>query len=869
MTVKQGFYLASIIILASCNSARILVPDPLPLAKSEDTIEIRDLDTLVVHGDAESPSKQLQQTLLPYQETSPRTFDLLHTKLDLTFDWSEQKVFGVASLVLTPYFYPASTLILDAKDFNINKIRLDDSESALDFSYDNDQINITLDRIYEHGEKLEIIIDYTCTPSRGQEGSAAITSDQGLFFINPVGDEGSKPQQIWTQGETEFNSRWFPTIDKPNERSTQEVFLTVEDRFVTLSNGLLESSVGHQDGTRTDHWVMQIPHAPYLFMIAVGEFAIEKETWKGKELSYYVEPEYKDDAKAIFGHTPEMLSFFSEITGIEYPWQKYAQIVVRDYVSGAMENTTSVVFGEFVQKHQRELIDNHNDGIVAHEMFHHWFGDYVTCESWSNLTLNEGFANYAEYLWLEHKYGLDEAEHHRIEEIQGYLYQASQDIHPLIDFGYANKENMFDAHSYNKGGLVLHMLRNLVGDNAFFKSLHTYLEKHALSSVEVHDLRLAFEEVTGLDLNWFFNQWYLSAGHPEINFDYNWAEGQLSLQIEQTQKGEAPLFRLPTNIDIYYSDGSKERQPVVLDQRSQVINLKVSQRPAVVVFDPERTTLAVINSKFEEDQLRLVYDGTASLPLRTEALVRLAQDNKTASEEVILSALQDPFWAVRSAALSQYDWGKNPAKLDLLRNLAKNDKHSAVRTEAIYLLGEFGGTDEDKAVVAAGINDYDAYPIVAASIVSLYDLDRDLTIQKLTLLETESQSDVVAAISTIYGGSEDTTKLIYFEKHIFDVEGLPALDFYQSLDDLLKISAASTKVTWVDKLSSVATNIGVSPYTKISATRSMITLYKTAEGTKGILSEEQIKAIKKKIDDVIEQEENPQILSIYQSFMGS
>ena len=189
------------------------------------------------------------------------------------------------------------------------------------------------------------------------------------FLSTPRGEDPNKPQQIWTQGETEWNSKWFPTIDKPNERCTQEMYITVEDKFKTLSNGVLVNSIKNEDGTRTDFWKMAQPHAPYLFMIAVGEFAVVQDKWEGIPLDYYVEPEYERSARAIFGNTVEMLDFFSSKLGIKYPWAKYAQIVVRDYVSGAMENTTSVIFGDFVQKHEEDLIDNNNDRIVAHELF--------------------------------------------------------------------------------------------------------------------------------------------------------------------------------------------------------------------------------------------------------------------------------------------------------------------------------------------------------------------------------------------------------------------------------------------------------------------------------------------------------------------
>ncbi|MCB0669176.1 MAG: alanyl aminopeptidase [Saprospiraceae bacterium] len=871
MALRNISYLIfGLTLLWGCSSPRILIPEPLPLASiDEDTTEFRDLDTLVVSADDEDEANALPAEQALYRATSTRSFDLLHSSLDLRFDWTTESVIGSAELLLTPYFYPDSILILDAIDFEIEELTVNGVPALYD--YDRTNLEIHLGKLFDKGENLTVKIDYQATPTRGEDGSAAITSDQGLFFINADNSDPNKPQQIWTQGETEFNSRWFPTIDKPNERCTEDIKLTVDNKFKTLSNGILESSQDNGDGTRTDHWIMDMPHAPYLVMIAVGDFAKVDDTWKGKEVSYYVEPEFEDDARDIFAHTPEMLTFFSDITGIDYPWPKFAQIIVRDYVSGAMENTTAVIFGEFIQKHKRELIDNYNDGIVAHEMFHHWFGDYVTCESWSNLTLNEGFANYAEYLWLEHKYGKDEAENHRIEEIQGYLYQASQDVHPLIDFAYSDKENMFDAHSYNKGGLVLHMLRNLVGDDAFFASLNHYLKTNALSAVEVHNLRLAFEDVTGLDLNWFFNQWYLSEGHPILDFEYKWNQEQseINLTIEQKQDGSIPLFVLPTFVDIYYANGERMRKEIVIDSREEKISIATEEHPLLVVLDPDRSLLAVINESFTPEQYQLLYDPENSLSLRSLPISNLASDDREESESTVFHALDDPFWAIRRAAISNYDWEANNENLDKLASMAEKDPHSLVRADAVYLLGSSGDT-RFKEAVAKGISNEDPYPVVAASILALKELDEEMTMEKLKVLESEEQSDIVAAISMIYGESGDTSNLTYFDRHLSTVEGLPSLDFYQSLDNLLKSTSAATKMGWMEKLELVATSTGgISPYTKIAATRSMISLLKSAEKKKNLLSETQLEELRQKIDHIIEEETNPQIISIYQNFMNS
>lgn len=842
----------------------LLKPVPLPIAMA-DSVEYRNLDTLVVSGDRSETSlpHDIPAEFGIYHESFERTFDLLHTKLELSFDWTNEKVIGLAELTLSPLFYPQHSLTLDAKGFEIHSVTLDGND--LEHTYDGVFLKILLGRKYSREEEVVINIDYTAFP-KAQNGSSAIASDQGLFFINSDSSDAKKPQQIWTQGETEFNSRWFPTIDKPNERCTQEMLLTVDDRFKTLSNGILVSSTSNNDGTRTDNWIMDQPHAPYLFMIAVGEFAVVKDTWMGKEVSYYIEPEYEDDARDIFAHTTEMLTFFSELVGVPYPWQKYAQVVVRDYVSGAMENTTAVIYGDFVQRHKRELIDNGNDRIVAHELFHHWFGDYVTCESWSNLTLNESFANYSEYLWFDHKYGKDYADHHRASEMQGYLYQANQNIHPLIEFAYDDKEDMFDAHSYNKGGLVLHMLRDEVGDEAFFAALNLYLRRHAHQAVEVHDLRLAFEDVTGKDLNWFFNQWFLEAGHPILNVDHkhNAEDGTVSVSVDQLQGAESTLFKLNTQVGLYDKSGAVEYHDVTIDSKHEELIIETSMVPVVVVLDPHRTQLAVINADYNVEQAAILYHPEANLALRTEAIGRLAQSGERM--DLTLLALNDPFWGVRAAALGSVDWSNHIDQLQIVADLASSDKNSSVRAEAIAVLGEFGD-DRHVDAVSKGINTTDAYPVVASSIVALNKIAPSSAIEKLVVLQDENQSDIVAALSTIYAESEDTTQLEYFDKHLMSVSGLPAIAFYESLEALLKMTKSTTKMLWMEKFAVVGKT--ATPYTKIAATRSMISLLKSAESTGNILDEEQTNKLRAMVQSVIDNESNPQILSLYQSFMGS
>src|SRR6476661_3319845 len=416
-----------------------------------------------------------------YRGSAPQINDLIHTKADVRFDYDKSFLYGKVWLTLKPHFYATDSLKLDAKGMDIKSVSLvkGNSNATLKYKYDGLELNITLDRSYNRNEKYTVYVDYVAKPNEYKgKGSAAITDAKGLYFINPKGEDKDKPTQIWTQGETEGTSVWLPIIDKPNQKSTDEITMTVPAKYVTLSNGKLTSQKKNADGTRTDTWKMDLPHSPYLFFMGVGDYAIVKDEYKGKEVSYYVEKEYAPVARKIFGLTPEMIAFYSKALGVDYPWVKYSQIVGRDYVSGAMENTTATLHQQSAQQDARELKDgNIWENTIAHELFHQWFGDYVTTESWSNLTLNESFANYSEYLWVEYKYGKQAADEENYADMNGYL-QSQSDKKNLVRFYYTDREAMFDAVSYNKGGRVLHMLRNYVGDSAFFRALNMYLTEN-------------------------------------------------------------------------------------------------------------------------------------------------------------------------------------------------------------------------------------------------------------------------------------------------------------------------------------------------------------------------------------------------------
>ncbi|SDY74063.1 MULTISPECIES: M1 family metallopeptidase [Rhodonellum] len=653
--------------------------------------------------DYEIFARNLESRISDYKGSRTRDFDLLHTALDLSFDYKNEWVKGEAVLTLKPHFFSQYELVLDAQDFDIHEFSLleDKGETPLNYRYETQKIVAFLPKVYEATDTLTVKIKYTAKPNESPGGgSAAITDTKGLYFINASGNE-NKPVQIWTQGETEHNSKWFPTLDTPNEKATQEIRLTVDQKYRTISNGVLKSKIQNGDGTRTDHWVMDLPHSPYLAAVVIGEFAEIVDKWEDTQVNYYVEKEFEEGAKKVFQNTPEMIAFFSEILGVKYPWQKYDQVVVRDFVSGAMENTTLSVFMEALNLDAREAIDSEWDGIIAHELFHQWFGNYVTTESWANLALNEAFANYSEYLWYEYKEGRDDADLHHVSEMEVYLDESTEKQVDLIRFYHEDSEEMFDSHSYAKGGRILHMLRRHLGDEAFFKSLNHYLVQHAFSTVEVHDLRLAFEKVTGQDLNWFFNQWFLNAGHPILEYvvDYSQPENLL-LTITQTQDlKKTPLYKIPFKVS-WYQEGERQEKEFVLDKKKQQFAIE-NQTPVKTLFFDEAKELLSEKKSARGKAHFITQFGISELGIaRYEALDSLGSNYAEAEDlaKTFGAALQDPFWSIREMALMQIakhpEWQMEIIGLEArLLEMAENDPKNTVKSAAIEVLAAL---DPDK-----------------------------------------------------------------------------------------------------------------------------------------------------------------------------
>lgn len=546
---------------------------------------------------AHAQNKYDPQPQKPKSSSTPcYSTDIIHMDLSIgAIDWVNQSITAQEVLYIKAT-EPISTLVVDSKG---KKVLSDvyftgEAGPGLEYTQDSAQVTVQLGREIPPGETFSILFVYTAWP----RGSANITGgDAGLNFINPLGTIPGKPRQLWAQGEPENNSKWFLTHDRLecDDKFSATISVVIPQNMVSLSNGILTSTTNYASGNKQDTWKFDQDQSSYLYTLVVGDYAVVEDSWNGKPVQYYVEKAYEPYARDIFGETPQMLTFFSNRLGVQYPWAKYAQVVLRDYPSGAMENTTATTFFERMHGTKRERDAFFNaEVVVPHEMMHHWFGDYVTPTDWAALTLSEGFATLGEDWWLRHKLGDGSADFYRRRALQNYFAQCARgDAHPLIDYDRSDKdvELMFDAHSYTKGGAVLFMLQHIMGEEAFLRALKTYLQSHAYGSVSVDDFQTACERAARRGLDDFFTQWFYKTGHPVLDVTCTLKKKHATVTIKQLQPwGLFAIDDLP--IKIYYKDGRTEDGFISVDRKKKRTRTFYTGRNVdYIVFDPNRTFL--------------------------------------------------------------------------------------------------------------------------------------------------------------------------------------------------------------------------------------------------------------------------------------
>ncbi|MFP5263077.1 MAG: M1 family aminopeptidase [Blastocatellia bacterium] len=627
------------------------------------------------------------QSLEPprYQAARAHDFDFQHYRLVLSFDWAKHSVAGQTAITMKPLKSSLKEVEIDASNMKINSVSLNQGR-PLRFRYDGgEKLFVTLDRQYPVGSEITITIDYSAAPK------------YGLAFVGPTEADPNRPRQIWTIGQPEYNHYWFPCYDYPNDKATSEVIATIEDKYQVISNGRLVSvKLDASAKTKTWHWKMDKPHASYLISLIVGEFEEIKDRYKGVQIISYVYRDRVEEAKVTFANTAKMMKFFSEKIGYDYPYNRYTQATVHDSLEG-MENVTATVLNDMALVDRRALLDTSADWLIAHELAHSWFGNLITCNDWGNIWLHEGFANFFDALWTEHAESKDAYLYKVYGEYGKYFGAWDQgNRRPLTDNRF-NSLYELDAYPYARGIAVLNMLRFVLGEGPFWKSINHYVKKHQWQNVQAQDFAAAIKEATGQDLQWFFDEWVYKVGHPEFEITSNYDGSKtLNLKIKQTQQPDKTrpwyqspaFFVMPVDIAITTASGEQVHR-VLVDKAEKEFTFAVDSKPLIINFDKGDFILKRVNFKrsIEELSYQLLHDSDAMGRLRA-ANALAASGSETAVKPLAEAVLRDQFWGVRAEALRALAAFKTDESRAAMVE-ALNDKEARVRRASLWGLVQF------------------------------------------------------------------------------------------------------------------------------------------------------------------------------------
>jgi len=647
-------------------------------------------------------------------------------------------VSGTAIHRLSPINDGLKEVRLDASELAIRKV-VDDAGRSLEWEVHGESLLIRLGKARKAGEAFEIRIRYDAKPRRG------------VFFMAPDKAYPKRARIVWTQGEDEDNRAWFPSYDYPNQRFTSEVLATVEERYEALSNGrLVKVTHDKRRKRKTYHWSLDKPHSNYLIALAVGEFDSKEWNADGVPVQAYVPKGMGSFIDRCFSNVPDMVRFFGKMTGLKYPWPRYAQVCVPEFIVGGMENTSITLLYEYCLTDEKAYNDYRPESLLAHELAHQWFGDWLTTKSWGHVWLNESFATYFDILWFEHFYGKDEALM-RIETDRDNYFEETVKAYkrPIVTHKFTEPSDMFDRHTYEKGGSVLHMMRNELGDDQWWKAIRHYVMKFSSENVETNDLKVAIEEATGRNLDTFFDEWLYKAGHPEFEVSWSWDDKakQVELRVKQTQevKDPVPLFRVPLVVEIAWDD-RVQRESVRLEKADQVFRFDAPRRPKAVLFDPDDILLKKVTFRKEKDELLWQLANGKGVWPRMEACRGLGKfiGDDTAVARLQKALTKDKFWGVRREAAGALGEIGTQAARDALLNGAK-DKDSRVRRAIYRGLGMFRRDEVAfKALSEAYMDDGWYYPMQTAAL-ALAETRHDRAFDTIVKgMDRPSQAEVLA-----------------------------------------------------------------------------------------------------------------------------
>jgi aminopeptidase N len=680
-----------------------------------------------------SPTARRARPFPPAQYIPSHDFDQRNIKLDLRFDFAKQQAIGTETITLAPTVNNLKRVDLDAAFMVFESAKLAKG-TPLTFNHDEkkERLSINLDRAYKLAEEITIVIAYHTVKVPPER--FALIGGGGLNFILPRSDDPTRPKQAWTQGESEANHYWFACFDHPNDFVTTEIVATVEKPLTVISNGKLISTKENSDGTRTFDWKIEAPHATYLTSVVVGEYKAVTGEYAGVPVLTYVYPNEFEEGTVTASRLPEMVKFFSEKTGVKYPYAKYAQTMARDF-GGGMENISATTQTDNMIHDARTELDQTSDSLESHELAHQWFGDYLTCRSWSDIWLNESFATYFQAMWDEHSLSHDDFLYADVKSNQDQYFGAWNrgQRRPIVTKNYANPDAVFDTYAYPRGGAVLHMLRTFLGEENWWRSINHYLTKYAHQPVETAQFRIAIEETTGQPMDWFFDEWLYKMGHPifRVTQSYDAAKKELTLNVRQEQKPDPEwqfpqvgFFQTPVDIEIGTATNTRVERVQIEPKEEQSFKFAVDSEPLLIGFDYNGTLIKEVNFNKTTDQLLYQLNRDKDVLGRIWALAQLSarmNDEKNAANErasirtaIAAVATKDEFWGTRFEAAASLN-GSKDARDALLA--ATKDKDARVRARAVTSLA--ATKDATLADTYAQLINDQSYGVIRAAAVAL------------------------------------------------------------------------------------------------------------------------------------------------------
>ncbi|MBT6866615.1 MAG: M1 family metallopeptidase, partial [Candidatus Marinimicrobia bacterium] len=678
----------------------------------------------------------------PSQRTRDREVDIHHIKIDVSVNIEAGMVKGNVTHTFSPFSSSLDAFSLDAEDMTILRARL--AGKDIGFNQANDKAYLTLNKSMSWEDTAKVRLDYTANPRKG------------TYFIKPDETYPEKPLQAWTQGEDMDNHHWVPLYDYPNDKATFEVSLTVEKKFTALSNGELISVKNNKDGTHTWHWHEHFPMVSYLISYVIGEFEKVEDSYNGIPVNYWVYEENKHEALRSFGLTTDMMKYFGNRTGIEYPYEKYDQVIIDDFMFGGMENITlthntdRTMFDEFAAP------DVSSDGLVAHELAHQWFGDMLTTRNWAHAWLNEGFATFFSRKYRENKFGFDEGEYIRFGEINGYFGSNKKWRRSTVQHKFYESMDVFDGHIYAKGSLILNMLQDYIGEDAFWRFIQHYTKENQYKNVETPDLKKAIEETTGQNMDWFFKQWIYEPGFPEYNvtWKYNQRNKSVKLTVKQTQKS-TNIFKMPIQIQI-----DDKLKTVWIEDKEMVYEVPSEKRPKMVIFNAGmRIPCKLTFHKSISEWILQLEKGPHILDRIAAAKELSTKKGRRIVETALLnSAKNDPFWGVRKEAVNAFAKLKSKNYADDLMALSEG-QDNRVRRAIWNALKNYKKDEKVSEFLQNVIETDNKYYSIADAFKALVVVDTAGARQKVdALLNTDSHTDVIRKAAIGYFGSVVTDK---------------------------------------------------------------------------------------------------------------